>query len=635
MIMYVFFLGLFLACVFFRKMPESYNYIRVQSSRWSNTDPAFGDIDRETAFWEFLEGPFLDTLEYDQDSNNVLKSAPYSGSYMIGSVVMRQKRVLTDECEDHSSLGKIHRNMTKRCHLEFESEKESKETYGNGNFAWTADPQEDINSNLVNPQMGYGLGGFYANFSLPLNRPFAESQINLLKEQNFIDPRTRLLTIERALYEPNSQLVVGIQQELTFDYLGGVEATENYRVAKILQYETSNENTCFYLELLLVYMVFYYVLQEITEMFFLKFEYLSSAWNVIDCLNYSCFIVVFYIRYSVDVAAADLTALVDVDPFVNFNCVLYSFNLVNYCNAFNAILCFLKIFKYLAVHPTLGMLNKVISTAAPDLIGFSFTLVVVMFGFTMAFYMAFGNNLEGYSTISTSCISLFAWALGGFDHGELQDQNSFLGGMFFYLYSLLMMIMLLNFVIAIVSNAFDEVNDNVKECAGEDDEFNQEIRAALHGLSKIFKTVVPKSIRPSSRIVGFKYDSALKLQKMDTIANEEQLAEAIGCETKAKELFDKFDTDGNGFLDKEETEVMKRHVWEKTHREDQQFLTRRLDTMEDGICRLERMMTTLIELPPHSQFSSPVMHRPPSRMDLKNLSKSIASPKSRATELSI
>ena len=101
--------------VFSRKRPEAYNYIQVQNSRWSASDPAFADIDTESAFWEYVEGPFLDSLEYDVDSNGVLKTAPFSGSYMIGNVMIRQKRVIDSRCQDHSLFS--NRNITKRCHL--------------------------------------------------------------------------------------------------------------------------------------------------------------------------------------------------------------------------------------------------------------------------------------------------------------------------------------------------------------------------------------------------------------------------------------------------------------------------------------------------------------------------------------
>merc|ERR1712062_454984 len=69
------------------------------------------------------------------------------------------------------------------------------------------------------------------------------------------------------------------------------------------------------------------------------------------------------------------------------------------------------------------------------------------------------------------------WSLGDFDFSPLEQQNYPLGALLFITYMVLMMITLLNFAIAIVSNAFDEVNNSIKGKA--QDEFADELKLAI------------------------------------------------------------------------------------------------------------------------------------------------------------
>ena len=89
--------------------------------------------------------------------------------------------------------------------------------------------------------------------------------------------------------------------------------------------------------------------------------------------------------------------------FFFFDCVLYSHNVLLYFNAFNAVLCVTKIFKYLAVSPTLGMLNNVVHESLNDILVFLLMMAIIMFAFCMAFYMAFSN--------SNSTLSVLFWRL--------------------------------------------------------------------------------------------------------------------------------------------------------------------------------------------------------------------------------
>jgi len=588
--LYFAFLIIFMSVVFIRKQPVSYEYYQVQLSEWSKDDPSNGissflDIESEADFWDYLGGPFIDGLVYDEGYPN---QPPYHGSYMIGNVMIRQKRVKSKECEDHTILA----NVTKRCHPEFSEDDESKETFGNGLYQWRSDPQEDINENLFNPQRSFGLGGFMIEFALPVNVSHSKALVEEMRVNEFIDLQTRLITIERSLYEPNSQLILAIQQELQFNFLGGVVPKENYRVARILQYEYNYELFCFGLECLGMYMILYYILQECGEMYQSGWDYLKDGWNTIDVTNLVLFVCVIYIRIVADVAAYQLRDTIEKDSYVSMQCLLYTFNILNYFNAFNAVLCFLKVFKYLAVSPTLGMLNKVIAVAAPDLFGFLFMFIVIMFGFTIAFYMAFGNNIESFATVSDSAIALFAWSLGGFDYESLTEQNYLLGALLFISYMVLMMLMLLNFAIAIVSNAFDQVNEDIKS-AGSENPFVEEIQVAYKSFKKWICRCIPEKTREDLK----RMNSKLKNQFVRTSSKEKREGQShVTVESMKNTLRDDFshkrdssivklfDVNSDGILDGVEQKELQLHM----------VMDRKLKALNSGIHENRKLLLELL-----------------------------------------
>lgn len=263
-LMYAFFLIIFCYTTFARKRNYANQYVQVLTNRFSETDPSFSDISSEDDLWEWLLGPFIDSMEYDYHGDGITVKTPgFSGSYIVGDVMMRQKRVKDRSCPDSALIE----NGERRCSGDgkWKDSNESKEPFGeNEHFTWSADPQASINEDLLSPQPE-GLGGFQIQFSVPFVSNITDI-INEIKNKNFVDSQTRLITIERTFYEPNSRYQLGLQQDLRFDFLGGISTTENYRVAKIFQYETSKEKTLLFFEIILALFVCYYIIQECTEM---------------------------------------------------------------------------------------------------------------------------------------------------------------------------------------------------------------------------------------------------------------------------------------------------------------------------------------------------------------------------------
>jgi len=91
-----------------------------------------------------------------------------------------------------------------------------------------------------------------------------------------------------------------------------------------------------------------------------------------------------------------------------------------------------------------------------------------MFAFTTAFYLAFGQTVQGFQTLWDTFSSLFTLTLGSFNYETLVQSNRVLGPFLFYTYAILMSIILINFLIAILSFTFTGVYETAKNEAEED-----------------------------------------------------------------------------------------------------------------------------------------------------------------------
>ena len=133
-------------------------------------------------------------------------------------------------------------------------------------------------------------------------------------------------------------------------------------------------------------------------------QYLN-AWNIIDIVNYTLFSVTIAIRAKtltmVPAIAEQIRALSPEGPggeaaefgsFVSFYSLAYLHEQTYLVNAFNAILTWLKVFKFLQVFPAMSILLMTLGRASRPLLWFMLTFIIVLIGCGQGFFIAFGPS---------------------------------------------------------------------------------------------------------------------------------------------------------------------------------------------------------------------------------------------------
>jgi hypothetical protein len=127
---------------------------------------------------------------------------------------------------------------------------------------------------------------------------------------------------------------------------------------------------------------------------------------------------------------------------------------------------FIQVVFYFNAHPRMAVLYKTLETSAQDMIHFLMLFVVLTLFLAMMAYYQFGDHLEVYSTISGSMQSHVLMIFGDFLLDEQMARLNSMQSVCYWLYAMTFLIItffiLTNFFLAIVVEAFVQVQEEIK-----------------------------------------------------------------------------------------------------------------------------------------------------------------------------
>jgi len=193
-----------------------------------------------------------------------------------------------------------------------------------------------------------------------------------------------------------------------------------------------------------------------------------------------------------------------------------------YILAVTVLLCYIKSLEHLQVSAQLAIPVLIIGGMLTRLVSFFFIFAVFILAFSMCDFILYGLVYEPSSTIVRSIISTFRASLGDLDFDARYHLDMSFSIFLTCLSAFLLVILLLNLLIAIMSEAFDEIKET----------------AEARWCYMQFRMIV-KHQRRNSRLKVFRKKSH----------DEEEAKEALRLQKKTKEtesLFTKKTREGNG-----------------------------------------------------------------------------------------
>ena len=190
-----------------------------------------------------------------------------------------------------------------------------------------------------------------------------------------------------------------------------------------------------------------YLMQEIDSLHRLDPSYFKNAWNVFDWLSY------FMIAGSI---ATHVIAFVHDDPFA----------LSMHRNVLSAtlVVLWIRLMKYARAFTALGPFVVMLGHMINDLLKFGFLFSIFYIPYAASFWMVFKNHdVEGYSTVTDLLFSMFRMTVvDEYNYDGLAKEEPVMSKILCGTYIAFSAVICLNLFIALMSDTFQRVYDNVK-----------------------------------------------------------------------------------------------------------------------------------------------------------------------------
>jgi len=151
-------------------------------------------------------------------------------------------------------------------------------------------------------------------------------------------------------------------------------------------------------------------------------------------------------------------------------------------------ICIIRTVAFLAVHPRLNLLVLTISIARDDAIHFLVSGSLVFLGFAALGHIAFGRSVEGFATMEQTVLTQFVTAIAGPDPEVMNQVRSLEGSSLSWLFIVyqvsfvfVICLMLVNFFMALVLDAYNKVKRRMLQSVVEQDIFTDTVSLLVMG----------------------------------------------------------------------------------------------------------------------------------------------------------
>ncbi|CAE7233518.1 pkd2 [Symbiodinium natans] len=387
------------------------DHIRLKLNPTHHPITRITDVD---TLYAYLEDVFVPALYKNSTDIQLAESiSPHLrpidiANRMLGTVRLRQVRVnLQQDCQ----VLPLFEQYTVSCYPNYSPGTASMTAYG---------PQERFtySEDLTGIPYTGALGSYSADGFMQLlasNLTQAMQQIQQLKADGYMDAATRAFFAELNIWNSNIGLYAVVSFAVEFGASGGTAqeimiSTMTERVLTVGGLGTALDWLAFVLLILVMIFVVQFIFEEAQELYGSWRTYFFDAWNLLDWANMVLLLIGFTLRMLLFSDAANtnvgLEQLANKDSFQNISALASAATTVRVLNAFNCVLLWGKVTKYLRHLPLVKTLIRTVWTAFDLFLPFLIMFGVALVGFVMAFNVGFGDKVAELANFTTSAVYL-------------------------------------------------------------------------------------------------------------------------------------------------------------------------------------------------------------------------------------
>uniref|UniRef100_A0A4W3J2G4 Polycystin-2 n=1 Tax=Callorhinchus milii TaxID=7868 RepID=A0A4W3J2G4_CALMI len=534
-----------------------YYYTKVMSDLFLDTPFAanekanFRSLSSMDDFWKYTDGPLLNGLYWDLWYNNETmtenKSFIYYENLLLGVPRMRQLKVKNESCKIHEDL----KDEIKECYDVYSFANEDSAPFGpKDGTAWIYTPEKDLKANRYWGLIATYSGGGYS-LNLGRRRDETAAKFKVLKENLWLDRGTRVVFIDFTVYNANINLFCVIRLVVEFPATGGALSSWQFQTVKLIRYISSFDFFLAACEIAFSIFIFYYIVEEILEIYIHRLHYFRNLWNCLDIVIIMLSLVAICINiYRMSMVNTLLGELLEKqNSYHNFESLAYWQIQFNSVAAVVVFFAWIKIFKFISFNKTMIQLSSTMSRCAKDILGFAIMFFIVFLAYAQLAYLVFGTQVDDFSTFQTCIFTQFRIILGDFDFIKIEEANRILGPIYFATFVFFIFFILLNMFLAIINDTYSEVKADLSHQKNEMELTDLIKKGCSKALVKLrLKKTTVDDITESLRQAGGKLNFDELRQDLKGKGHTDAEIEAI---------FAKYDRDGDQELTEHEHQQMR------------------------------------------------------------------------------
>ncbi|KNC51890.1 polycystic kidney disease 2 [Thecamonas trahens ATCC 50062] len=514
-------------------------------------------------FWQYMKGPLLAGL-FESPDVGLGRGYIYGVNYLVGAVRLRQVRVAPGKCDIVTDFKAVF----PQCYARYSSSAVERGPHTPKLKPYFSSDQLGTTRQVARLQWFEG-GGYIEDFSIADNTTVHEEHMAELESDGWVDLQTRVVWVDFTTYNANLNLFHIAQMAFEFLPSGGVFPSYTFRVARLYKYaDTALGRAQLAGEIIIMFFVVCYLIQEVYELWKHGcIAYWQNGWNVIDLVNMLLFVCVFGIRIAILIKLNNL----EVDPtntrkFYNFQPISLLNSAEQNILAVNAFILWFKVFKYTKFLPGMDIIAETVSKSIRNTVSFVAMMAFVLFGFAQAGVLAFGTDVPGFHTFIDTFFTLLRSLLGDFDFVAMQESNRVFGPLYFVVFIVLVFFILLSMFMAILNDAYTEVQDTIREKQKDKVNLLHVFGSWIKDRTQVFQQEEDDAQELQDAIVEGDQDDndLLDRDEIETIFKKykREAKQLLGV-NNAEELLREFDTDGDNLLDVEEQRNLLRNLQQR------------------------------------------------------------------------
>ena len=436
-------------------MPNTLPYFEKTYDEIGNWGDWYDYVETVVAPQMFVDPPF-NTLGRRLTGQNI----------PIGSLRIRSKHVRNDTCSVNGNFYPT--NFTKTCYGAYSFKNEKRDPIGKDGYQWNfTDGCDGWPLMYIQGQYGrYDCSGY--NVDIPFNTSFATALQTIadLRRGSFaLIVSVRLLSIEFITYNPAIDAFTSAKMFVEVTEGGGYIPQQRFRPFRV---QNGKDAGWGFYYIFFAFVVFIYTIGFIMDwrrhvrITHSHLSFIIDLWNFLEIINLASFYVVFGLVFFWWNTSVNIKFLHPTDFPLSLQSVGEVFFLQVYFNALNTVIVFLKIMKYLRLNNRLNILSRTMESAAQSIIGVLVIFCLVVTAYALAGYSLYGTALWDYRTVDFSFAGLFRLLVGQFDYEAMRSENRGLTFVYFWTFTILGLFVLLNFIVAVVMNGFDNETKRLK-----------------------------------------------------------------------------------------------------------------------------------------------------------------------------